>query len=72
MEVVLDLDSHLHSELEPMICMDEASIQLTGHVFELIPLKPGDDAKEDYHYFRAVRESAERPNALAPLDNPDE
>lgn len=52
MEVVLDLYSQLHSELEPLICMDEASIQLQGHVFEPIALKPGHDAKEDYHYTR--------------------
>jgi hypothetical protein len=52
MEVVLDLYSQLHSELEPLICMDEASTQLTGHVFEPIPLEPGHDAKEDYHYTR--------------------
>jgi len=52
MEVVLDLYSQLHSELEPLICMDEASIQLTGQVFEPIPIEPGHDAKEDYHYTR--------------------
>ncbi|WP_143845430.1 IS630 family transposase [Nostoc sp. T09] len=52
MEVVLDLYSQLHSELSPLICMDEASIQLTGHVFEPIPLEPGHDAKVDYHYTR--------------------
>jgi len=50
MEVVLDLYSQLHSELSPFICMDEASYQLTGHVFEPIPIEPSHDAKEDYHY----------------------
>ena len=52
MEVVLDLYSQQHSELEPMVCMDEAAIQLTGHLFEPIPAKPGQNAKEDYHYTR--------------------
>jgi hypothetical protein len=52
MEVVLDLYSQLHSELESLICMDEASIQLTGDVFQPIPMEPGDDAKVDYHYTR--------------------
>ncbi len=52
MEVVLDLYSQEHSENEPLICMDEASLQLQGHVHEPIPLKPGQDAKEDYHYSR--------------------
>lgn len=52
MEVVLDLYSQLHSELSPLICMDEASYQLTGDVFEPIPIEPGHDAKQDYHYTR--------------------
>jgi DDE superfamily endonuclease len=52
MEVVLDLYSQEHSDLEPLICMDEASIQLTGHIYEPKPLEPGKDAKVDYHYTR--------------------
>jgi hypothetical protein len=52
MEVVLDLYSQQHSESEPLICMDEAAIQLTGQVFEPLPIQPGHDAKEDYHYTR--------------------
>ena len=52
MEVVLDLYSQPHSESEPLICMDEAAMQLTGQVFEPIPLAPGQDAKQDYHYTR--------------------
>lgn len=52
MEVVLDLYSQEHSQEEPLICMDEASIQLQGHIYEPIALKPGQDAKEDYHYSR--------------------
>lgn len=52
MEVVLDLYSQPHSESAPLICMDEAAMQLTGQVFEPIPLAPGQDAKQDYHYTR--------------------
>lgn len=52
MEVVLDLYSQPHSESEPLICMDEAAVQLTGQVFDPIPLAPGQDAKQDYHYTR--------------------
>lgn len=52
MEVVLDLYSQEHDDLEPLICMDEASIQLQGHVYEPKALEPGKDAKEDYHYTR--------------------
>lgn len=57
MEVVLDLYSQEHSQEEPLICMDEASIQLTDHVFEPIPITPGHDTKEDYHYTRSVSSS---------------
>lgn len=52
MEVVLDLYSLEHSDAEPLICMDEASLQLQGHVDEPIPAAPGHDAKQDYHYTR--------------------
>lgn len=52
MEVVLDLYSSVHSEEEPLINMDEASIQLRGHLYEARAMKPGQDKKEDYHYTR--------------------
>ena len=52
MEVVLDLYSCKHDQDEPLICMDEASVQLQGHLYEPIPAEPGDDAKVDYHYTR--------------------
>ncbi len=52
MEVVLDLYSSQHSPSKPLICMDEAAIQLTGHLIEPIEMQPGHDAKEDYHYTR--------------------
>lgn len=52
MEVVLDLYSISHSEEEPLVNMDEASVQLLGHLYEAIALRPGQDKKEDYHYTR--------------------
>ena len=52
MEVVLDLYSQVHSEDEPLINMDEASVQLTGHVYQLLEMEPNQDKKEDYHYTR--------------------
>jgi len=52
MEVVLDLYCSQHSEEEPMIAMDEASVQLQGHLYEPIERKPHQDKKEDYHYTR--------------------
>ena len=32
--------------------MDEASKELHGHLYEPIPMQPGVNAKEDYHYTR--------------------
>lgn len=52
MEVVLDLYSSVHCEDEPLINMDEASVQLQGHLYEAIAMQPGLDKKEDYHYTR--------------------
>jgi hypothetical protein len=52
MEVVLDLYGSQHSEEEPMIAMDEASVQLQGHLYDPIERKPHQDKKEDYHYTR--------------------
>ncbi|GCA69603.1 hypothetical protein MiYa_01131 [Microcystis aeruginosa NIES-2519] len=52
MEVVLDLYGTQPSEEEPLIAMDEASKQLLGEVYPPIPMQPGQDTKEDYHYGR--------------------
>lgn len=52
MEVVLDLYGQEHTPDEPLICMDEAAKQLTGHLYEPTKMKPGEDKKEDYHYTR--------------------
>ena len=43
MEVVLDLYSQLHSEDEPLINMDEASVQLTGHVYQPLEMEPNQE-----------------------------
>ncbi len=52
MEEVLDLYTASHSAAEPLITMDEASVQLLDHVYESRPLQPGQVATEDYHYER--------------------
>lgn len=52
MEVVLDLYTSEHTPEEPLVCMDEASVELHSHVYEPIPMQPHQDAKEDYHYER--------------------
>ena len=52
MEHVLYLYSSEHSPEEPLICMDEAARQLQADVYKPIPMIPGQDKKEDYHYGR--------------------
>ena len=52
MEVVLDEYSRPANRDMPLICMDEASKELHGHLYEPIPMQPGQDVKEDYHYTR--------------------
>jgi len=52
MEVVLDHYTQPEDADIPLICMDEASKALHGHLHEPIEMKPGDDAKEDFHYTR--------------------
>ena len=52
MEVVLDQYTCPENPNVPLICMDEASKELHGHLYEPISIKPGMDAKEDYHYTR--------------------
>jgi hypothetical protein len=52
MEDVLDIYSEPPDPNAPLICMDEASVELTGDLYPSIPAKPGQTKKEDYHYER--------------------
>jgi hypothetical protein len=52
MELVLDLYTSEHPPEEPLICMDEAAIELHKDVYPPQPMQPGCDLKEDYHYDR--------------------
>jgi transposase len=52
MEDVLDVYSEPPDSNAPLICMDEASVELTGDLYPSIPVKPGQPRKEDYHYER--------------------
>lgn len=70
MEVVLDTYAAEHSPEEPLICMDEASKQLTVDEVEPIPLQPGHVAKEDYHYGRNGYRPSSR--SLTPCEAGDE
>ncbi len=48
----MDVYASRASEEEPVVCMDEASKQLTVGLHQPIPAAPGRPAREDYHYER--------------------
>jgi hypothetical protein len=52
MEEVLDVYTTPYNPEEPLICMDEAVVELQADVVPSLALEPGQDAKEDYHYDR--------------------
>lgn len=52
MEVVLELYAEPHDPDRPVVCFDEASKELRGHVADPAPPSPGRPAKEDYEYTR--------------------
>lgn len=52
MEDVLDVYARPPDPAEPLVCMDEAAKQLLGHLVDPLPMAPGVDAREDYHYAR--------------------
>jgi hypothetical protein len=52
METVLDVYCSVHTEEEPLICMDEAAKQMTADIEPLRRPIPGHAGQEDYHYER--------------------
>jgi len=52
MEDVLELYAEPLDETRPVVCMDELSKELHGHVAEPVPPEPKRTAKEDYEYTR--------------------
>lgn len=52
MEEVLDLYAQPRRDDEPLICMDEASKELHGHVADPLPMSPGRPLREDDKYQR--------------------
>jgi len=52
MEDVLELYAEPYDPARPVVCFDEASKELRGHVAEPVPPAPGRAAKEDYEYTR--------------------
>jgi hypothetical protein len=52
MEDVLELYAEPYDPKRPVVCFDEASKELRGHVAVPVPPAPGVPAKEDYEYTR--------------------
>jgi hypothetical protein len=52
MERVLDVYQRHYNEHFPVICMDESPKQLIKDVRISVPMKPGQDARVNYEYFR--------------------
>ena len=52
MEDVLELYAEPLDPSRPVVCFDECSKELHGHVADPIPAAPGHPAKEDYEYTR--------------------
>jgi hypothetical protein len=52
MEDVLELYAEPYDPRRPVVCFDEASKELRGHVAVPVPPAPGVPAKEDYEYTR--------------------
>lgn len=52
MEKILDVYSEQYDELHPLICMDEASKQITSDIEPALPMSPGQPRREDHHYQR--------------------
>ena len=52
MEQVLDVYEQEYDVKRPVICFDERPCQLIGDILVLLPIKPGQPKREDYHYER--------------------
>ena len=52
MEDVLDAYAEPYDPSRPVVCFDECSKELRGHVADPVPVAPGLPAKEDYEYTR--------------------
>jgi hypothetical protein len=52
LEKILDVYSQPYDDRHPLICMDEASKQITSNVEPALPMAPGQPRREDHHYQR--------------------
>ena len=52
MYTLLALYARPHSRAEPVVCLDEKSMQLLAHSRAPLPMQPGRPARQDYEYER--------------------
>lgn len=52
MEAILSLYRQPYNPKQPVVCFDEKSIQLLAHIRQVISMKPGQAARQDYEYKR--------------------
>src|SRR5262249_19164964 len=66
MEDVLEVYTRPHDPAQPLVCLDETSMQLVAETRTPLPARPGRQARYDYEYER--NRSASRFLRFAPLD----
>jgi len=54
MEDVLEIYKLPYDEKRPVVCFDETNRQLIGEKKTVLPVKPGQAAKNDYEYVRKL------------------
>ncbi len=52
MEEILELYQQSYDPRRPMVCFDEKSVQLLAHIAQMLSVKPGQPARQDYEYER--------------------
>lgn len=52
MEAILRLYQQPYNPKRPLVCFDEKSVQLLAHICQVLGMKPGQAARQDYEYKR--------------------
>ncbi len=52
MEAILRLYQQPYNPKRPLVCFDEKSVQLLAHIAQVLGMKSGQAARQDYEYKR--------------------
>lgn len=52
MEAILKLYQQPYNPKRPLVCFDEKSVQLLAHIAQVLGMKAGQAARQDYEYKR--------------------